>query len=277
MVDIVVALSIMIGLVSSKFQMLIRYIILCTLIIIIITMVNSPYRTFVGAVGGIRSQYAVDAHSVTPYYNSILLCVNSTIWETSPILSTQKNSSSVNQNETAVLISEQYRIRIAATRTLDFSIIYKDFRGFSDAVRVGRYAYLCPLNYADTTFSPYLLRINLGLSNIGDQIDYVNTTGGIRTMVDALNLSMIDTRLKGYSSVFAAGQYLFLVPYRNSYEPQNGQRGHGLAVRLNLNDFTLSGIDYLDLTNTSRNQIPSFTDDQLRGFSYGFACKLIIM
>lgn len=209
-----------------------------------------------GRVGGIRSDLPVDANNLTPYYNSIMVCINETLWN---MPSSASNTS-----------------KMAALRTMDFSIIRPDFRGFSDALRVGRYAYICPLNYADTSYSPYLLRINLGLEDIGAAIDVAAVTyGGIRSMVTTLNLSMVDTSLKGFSGLFSAGQYLFLVPFRNAYEPQNGQRGHGNAVRLDMNSFGPSGVKFMDVSSTTRNQIPSFADNQLRGFSYGFACKFL--
>jgi hypothetical protein len=215
----------------------------------------SPYRTFVGRVGGIRSNLPVDGNSLTPYYNSVMVCVNESLWHMSP--------------------TESVASRMAALRTMDFSIIRPDFRGFADALRIGRHVYLCPLNIAETTYSPYLLRIDLGVEDIGAALDVASVTyGGIRTMVNTLNLSMVNTQLKGYSGLFTAGQYLFLVPYRNAYEPQNGQRGHGLAVRLNMNDFSPTGISILDMPSTTRNQIPSFPDTQLRGFSFGFASGL---
>lgn len=217
----------------------------------------SPFRTYVGRVGGIRSNLPVDSNSLTPYYNSIMVCVNETLWNMPTTMSVES--------------------RMAAVRTMDFSIIRPDFRGFADALRVGRHAYLCPMNIAETTYSPYLIRISLGVYDIGTALDTANTTyGGIRSMVNTLNLSMVDTNLKGFSGLFTAGKYLFLVPYRNEYEPRNGQRGHGHAVRLDMNDFSMSGISHFDLTTTTRNQIPSFADTQLRGYSFGFACKCIV-
>jgi hypothetical protein len=184
-----------------------------------------------------------------------MVCVNETLWNMAP--------------------TTPVETRMAAVRTMDFSIIRPDFRGFADALRIGRHAYLCPLNIAETTYSPYLLRIDLGIYDIGKSLDIAYVSyGGIRSMVNTLNLSMVNTNLKGFSGLFSAGQYLYLVPYRNNYEPRNGQRGHGNAVRLNMNDFSPTGVDHFDMTATTRNQIPSFPDTQLRGYSFGFACML---
>jgi uncharacterized protein with NRDE domain len=79
--------------------------------------------------------------------------------------------------------------------------------------------------------------------------------GNIRKITNILDLSKVDPNLKGYSGMYTAGKFLVLVPYRNSYEPRNGQRGHGLLVRLNMNDFSLTGVEFIDLANTMRKQI----------------------
>ena len=69
-----------------------------------------------------------------------------------------------------------------------------------------------------------------------------------------------------------AGTFLYLTPFRNEHVPINGQRGHGNIVQIDMNDFTgASGITFMDLTKTTRNQIPSFADSDLCGFSGGFA------
>ena len=72
-----------------------------------------------------------------------------------------------------------------------------------------------------------------------------------------------------------AGKYLFLSPYRNSHQPQIGQRGFGYFVRIDMNMFNLAGVDMVDMTTLARAQIPSFADIDLRCFSGGFACKFL--
>jgi hypothetical protein len=157
---------------------------------------------------------------------------------------------------------------------MDFSTIDITLRGFADAIRVGRYAYLVPLSAKENSYSSSLLRVDLGKDNVASSIDYaLGLTGNIRSIVNTLDLAKVNTKLRGFSSAFTSGKYLILVPFRNAYEPTNGQRGHGFLTRLNMNQFTSSGVDYLDLTVTTRKQIPSFPDINLRGFSYGFACK----
>lgn len=212
----------------------------------------NPYRTFSGVVGGIRSNALVDANNLRPYYNAIMICVHKDIWKTAPGI----------------------RPAQSLIRTLDFSTIEDSLRGFSDAIRVGRYAYLSPLNSDDTTYASKLIRINLGEISIQHTLDAtLAINGNIRKIINILELAKVNTNLKGYSSMYTSGRYLILVPYRNSFEPRNGQRGHGYLTRLNMNDFSIKGVEYIDLANTTRAQIPSFADINLRGFSYGFPCK----
>lgn len=212
----------------------------------------NPYRTYSGPVGGIRSTLQVDAYHLRPYYYSILLCVNETGWD-----------------ESVANDPEELR---SVIRTIDFGIIEESLRGFSDALRVGRYAYLTPLNSAERSYSSKLIRITLGNIDIGTTLDDIEAAGSdVREIIDILDLSKKDTRLAGFSGLFDSGQYLFLVPFRNAYEPSNGQRGHGLLTRLDMNSFSLDGIIFLDLPTTTRTQIPSFADFNLRGFSAGFA------
>jgi hypothetical protein len=102
----------------------------------------------------------------------------------------------------------------------------------------------------------------------------------------------------------SVGKYLFLVPFRNTDEPQNGQRGHGLLTRVDMNQISYytqslfvnlgwkgqisvdsvlqepatnigwKGVTWIDLTVTQRFQTPNASDYQLRGFYGGFACKI---
>jgi hypothetical protein len=219
-----------------------------------IFLLYSPYRTFAGEFGGIQSSLVVDQSQLKPYYTSILICVHEKAW-TVP-------------SDNPTLLKSYFR-------ELDFSVIELDLRGFSDAIRVGRFAYLSPLTHGENQYSSKMIRINLGPTNIGDAIDAADAEGGsaIRNLADILDFSITSPALAGYSGIFTAGQYLFLVPYRNSYIPSNGQRGHGNVIRLNMNAYNREGVEYLDVASTTRNQIPSFFDTNLRGFSYGFACK----
>lgn len=207
--------------------------------------------TFNGELGGIRSAMPADRNTLKPYYSSIMICIHDHAW-----------------NEQDVTIQRSY------FRDIDFSALEIDLRGFSDSIRVGRYAYLTPLTSGENIYSSKMIRIDLGPTDIGTSIETAKENGDIRQILDVLDLSIKDPNLAGYSGLFTSGQYLFLVPFRNKFIASNGQRGHGFVVRLNMNHFNLEGIDFLDIASTTRNQIPSFLDTNLRGYSYGFACKL---
>ena len=206
-----------------------------------------PHRTYVGFVGGLRSSKPVDAFRTSGFLHGAMVCVNDSAW-------TQKN-----------LTSSQFRV-------IDFSKINPALRGYSDAIRVGRYAYFSPLAIGEHMFSPKVIRMYLGTKNIAQVVDDLQTSGKlISSIVDILDVSQKDKSLVGFLGIFNQGKYIFLVPYRNEYKPINGQRGHGNVVRVDMNIYDIDGIDFLDVSLTERAQIPSVADEDLRGFSYGFA------
>lgn len=103
-----------------------------------------------------------------------------------------------------------------------------------------------------------MIRLYLGINNIYDQITtLINGGGVIKDISTILDLSQANVALKGFSGVWYSGQYLFLSPYRNTFEPKMGSRGHGFLAKIDMNNFQVSGIKYLDLTSFTRNQIPS--------------------
>lgn len=77
-------------------------------------------------------------------------------------------------------------------------------------------------------------------------------------------------------SIDAAGKYLYLCPFRGKHEPRNGIRGHGVVPRVDMNIFDIEGVDVLDMTAQNRDQIPSFPEINLRGFSGCFASECSI-
>jgi hypothetical protein len=174
----------------------------------------SPYLTYSGPVGGIRSALPVDANHLRPYYYSVLLCMNISAWQ-------------FNSTSTADVAALRRHVR-----TIDLSTIEDTLRGFSEALRVGRFAYLSPLSNAESVYSSKLIRISLGDVDIGTALDALSASGAnVRTIIDILDLSKKSEALRGYSGLFTAGMHLFLVPFRNAYEPRNGQRGHGTLTR----------------------------------------------
>ena len=209
----------------------------------------APMRTYFGVVGGLRSKLVVDRYHLRPYYHGQVLCLNDTAF----------------QNPTRAVV-------LAGLRTIELTDFLPDLRGFSDAVRVGRYAYLSPFSFDSHQYTGKVIRIDLGLQDIAATLDAVKKAGlPIYTMLNMLDLAKIEPSLKGFSGIFSASNYVYLVPNRNEHEPKNGQRGHGNFVRINMNNFKLDGVEYIDIPATTRTQIPSFADTDLRGFSYGFA------
>ena len=163
----------------------------------------------------------MDANHLRPYYYAEMLCLNESGWNANA------NGTGLVRSGTTDLITLG-----AAVRTIDFSTIEETLRGFSDALRVGRYAYLAPLTSAENVYSSKLLRIDLGDVDIGTTLTELAAAGtNVRTIVDILDLAKKNTAMAGFSGLFTAGQNLFLVPFRNAYEPKNGQRGHGTLTR----------------------------------------------
>lgn len=209
----------------------------------------SPFRSHEGPVGvggltGVRSAYRSDQLRLRPHYSSVLACVDESAW-TSPSPS--------------------------ALALYDFSRVYPDLRGFSDAVKVGRYAYFSPFMDSTSAYSSKVVRLFLGDgASVGDTIRGYLAIGRMRKLSTVLDLSAKSELLRGFSSLFAAGRYLYLVPYRNAHESSSGQRGHGQTVRIDLNDFSLAGVQVVDTSSAPRAQIPSDADVDLRGYSAGF-------
>ena len=211
--------------------------------------------------GGLRSTMTVDQNSLRPYYYAVVLCIHENGW---------KKIGNLTQNIVF----------------FDLGDIEPGLRGFSEAIRVGRYAYLAPLSSRIHSYSSKIIRVDLGPDNIGLTVRTLKLrNGSLRDITDILDLSQVlaqassrawpgasvQGQLAGFSSIFNSGKYLILVPFRNEHEPQNGQRGHGIVARLDMNKFDITGVIVYDLTMTQRNQIPSFPDTDLRGFSAGFA------
>jgi len=206
-----------------------------------------PHKTTVGFVGGIRSQRTVDKYRTSVFYHGVMSCINATAWN-------------------------QKYISPSQVRTIDFSKINPSLRGYSDVVRVGRYAYFAPLAINPHMYSGKVIRMYLGTADIAQTLDGLKTSGKlISSLVDILDVSIKAKELMGFIGLYNQGKYLFLVPYRNSYTPKTGQRGHGNVVRVDLNIFDIDGIEYFDVSQLQRAQIPSVRDEDLRGFSYGFA------
>ena len=104
-----------------------------------------------------------------------------------------------------------------ATRVVDLEDVDPELRGFSEALRVGRYAYLTPLAERPHSYTSKVIRINLGTVDIGHMLDYLDDNNmKVREIVDVLNLKLIDESLKGFSGMFQSKCH---ISYRSLYLP----------------------------------------------------------
>ncbi|KAF4137967.1 PAN domain [Phytophthora infestans] len=144
--------------------------------------------------------------------------------------------------------------------SLDLALFHPDLCGFSGAVTVTHFAYFVPymrVRQPDSEeVSPYS-----GLVARVDLRDF--------TSVQFLDLTIVDTGLRGFMRGFAYRQYVFLVPHRWKFFDPKGPTQSGKVARIDTNDFTPSGISFLDLTAALRSQVPDFADSDLRGFHGG--------
>ncbi|OWZ21335.1 hypothetical protein PHMEG_0004142 [Phytophthora megakarya] len=145
--------------------------------------------------------------------------------------------------------------------SLDLTTFHPDLCGFSGAVLVTHFAYFVPymrVNEPDSVeVNPYS-----GLMARLDLHDF--------TSVQYLNLTAVNNGLRGFMRGFAYRQYVFLVPHRSRFTKPKGSTQSGKVARIDTNNFSPSGVSYLDLTTTLRSQVPDFADVNLRGFHGGF-------
>lgn len=113
-----------------------------------------------------------------------------------------------------------------AVSYLDVSSGNSEATGFSGGFTDGRYAYLVP--YANGIS---------GTHGILTRIDLQNFTSGGITYLDVRGAGNTDA--KGFKGGFTDGSYAYLVPYFMA---------NSILVRVNLNDFTTTGITYLDVS-----------------------------
>ena len=123
---------------------------------------------------------------------------------------------------------------------LDLSLVDSGLKGFDGGFTDGRYGYLVPY-------------FNGAYSGKAARVDLANFTAG---SVVTLDLSLLDSRLRGFFGGFTDGQYAYYVP---NYD---GIANRGLVPRVDLKDFAPGGVSTIDLT---------LTDNRLRGFWGGFS------
>jgi hypothetical protein len=123
--------------------------------------------------------------------------------------------------------------------TLDLTLVDPALKAFQGGFTDGQYGYFVPNGYP--TSNGKLARVDLQNFN----------TGG----VTILDLTLVDSTLKGFVGGFTDGRYGYLVPnyYVDTY--------HGKVVRIDLRNFTPGGVTVLDL---------GAIDPDLKGFWGGF-------
>ncbi|EOD17451.1 hypothetical protein EMIHUDRAFT_102676 [Emiliania huxleyi CCMP1516] len=115
-----------------------------------------------------------------------------------------------------------------------------NLKGFFGGFATDAHAYYLP-NKNDGGRNGYAARVSLS--------DFSNSG------VEYLNLADTNSNLKGFNGGFATDAHAYFVPDKNGSP-------HGYAARVNLSDFSSSGVEYLNLADTNSN---------LRGFGRGFA------
>lgn len=122
---------------------------------------------------------------------------------------------------------------------LDLAVVDSSLKGFLGGFTDGRYGY----------FVPYFG----GNSGKVARVDLQNFTAG---GVMALDLTLVDSELRGFYGGFTDGRYGYFVPNYNSLGIYSGK-----AARVDLQNFSTGGVTVLDL---------AAVDSNLRGFAGGF-------
>lgn len=85
-----------------------------------------------------------------------------------------------------------------------------------------------------------------------------------------LNLSEVDSELRGFIRGFAYKQFVIFSPSRSKFYSPGTTAQSGKVARLDTGKFDKEGVSFLDLAAAYRSQVPNLPDDSLRGFSGGF-------
>jgi hypothetical protein len=191
-----------------------------------------PYRQSFGTVFGVNSKHPVDENQRTAVYHGKLVRVDMD-----------------NFSQSGVTV-------------LDLSGMVDDnLRGFLGGFTSGRFAYLVQYSNRNSAHknnrAGRLVRVDLELFSVAS--------------VEVLDLRDIDPRLVGFSGGFASGKYGYLAPYNNGRPNYRNKQFFGSIVRVDLDNFTPSGVRVIDLPTWRREQTPPTPDHNLRGFVGGFA------
>lgn len=150
---------------------------------------------------------------------------------------------------------------------LDLTLFDSELRGFAGGLVIGRYGLLIPYkNRADDSgYFGKLVRVDLEDFRIDAVLDLT------RLGVTSTTSEISGSALRGFVGGVAWGRYAVLVPHRNGRVNSNLRSHSGVVARIDMEDFSLSGVRALDLATIIRQQVPSTPDNELRGFLFGFS------
>jgi hypothetical protein len=127
-----------------------------------------------------------------------------------------------------------------AITILDLATIFPFLVGYNGGFTDGHYGYFVPYYWAGGEHG-FFVRVDL--SNF--------TTSGVQV----IDLHAVNSGLAGFASGFTDGRYAYLVPYHNTDDYS------GKLARVDLSNFTASGVTFLDLTTVGSSY---------KGFAGGF-------
>ena len=168
--------------------------------------IYSPYKTFTGPVGGLRSTLPTDAGHLSPYYHSLLTCVDHTVWQSSSSL----NITSCTVGTGGCSIDYSWNFTAGSIVVLDLSMFDDSLRGFSDVIIAGRYAYFSPLQTAIHTYASKVVRLYIGPtpgavgSYLAAYLSNFQGDASLLSPVTVLDLSLRSPSLRGFSSLLTS-------------------------------------------------------------------------
>ena len=116
----------------------------------------------------------------------------------------------------------------SGVESVDLTTVSSGLKGFEDGFASGSYAYFMP--YHD------------GSAHHG-RVVRVSTSDFTTSGVEHVDLAAVSSNLKGYRGAFTDGTHAYVVPWASVYNY------HGRAVRISLSDWTISGVETLNLAS----------------------------
>ena len=157
--------------------------------------------------GGLRSTLPTDAGHLSPYYHSLLTCVDHTVWQSS---SSSLNLTSCTVGAGGCSIDHIGNFTEGSIVVLDLSMFDDSLRGFSDVIIAGRYAYFSPLQTAIHTYASKVVRLYLGPKPgavggyLAAYLAHYQGDLSLQSPVTVLDLSLRSASLRGFSSLFTS-------------------------------------------------------------------------